>query len=27
VAACQWTTRGGRMVTVILRGNQALRAR
>jgi hypothetical protein len=27
VAACQWTTRGGRMVTVILRGNQALRVR
>ena len=25
VVACQWTTRGGRMVTVILRGNQALR--
>lgn len=27
VAACQWTTRGGRMITVILRGNQALRVR
>ena len=27
VAACQWTTRGGRMVTVVLRGNQALRVR
>jgi len=27
VAACKWTTRGGRMVTVILRGNQALRVR
>jgi hypothetical protein len=27
VAACKWTTRGGRMVTVILRGNQALRIR
>lgn len=25
VAACKWTTRGGRAVTVILRGNQALR--
>jgi hypothetical protein len=27
VAACRWTTRGGRMVTVILRGNQTLRVR
>jgi hypothetical protein len=27
VAACKWTTRGGRMITVILRGNQALRVR
>jgi hypothetical protein len=27
VAACRWTTRGGRIVTVILRGNQALRVR
>jgi hypothetical protein len=27
IAACQWTTRGGRAVTVILRGNQALRMR
>jgi hypothetical protein len=27
IAACQWTTRGGRMITVILRGNQALRVR
>jgi hypothetical protein len=27
IAACQWTTRGGRMVTVILRGNQALRVK
>jgi len=27
VAACRWTTRGGRMVTVILRGTQQLRAR
>lgn len=27
VGACQWTTRGGRAVTVILRGNQALRVR
>src|SRR6516165_11739355 len=27
VAACKWTSRGGRMITVIIRGNQALRVR
>jgi hypothetical protein len=27
VAACKWTTRGGRMITVILHGNQALRVK
>ena len=27
VAACKWTSRGGRMITVIIRGNQALRLR
>ena len=27
VAACKWTTRGGRMITVIFHGNQQLRVR
>ena len=27
VAACQWTTRGGRMITVVFHGNQRMRVR